>query len=946
MRISWAGKFYRETKCASALAFISLVCKPSLLSPRSLSPAIKTAKQRGSVPFKCLRNTRAQNTTRIPPLQDCVPVPFCRRTYAAPIASFKGVIGYNRTILKSRYSIRRSCFSAKASTSVCGAPTSDGVSQQLWQDAQRQVSRSLFHPFVLGIANGNLPIEAFKHYISQDAYFLEAFAKGYALAAEQSDGHPPHVRDALIELEKGAYEELELHRSYAEKWGVDLSDCEPSPATLAYTSFVLGIAESRQGVPMVLAAMAPCMRLYSYLGSQLREAVPEATSPNNPYSEWVHTYGSPDFEALAKQLEDILDELAAGEPYEPLCAAYRRAMDLEAQFFGAQPGLEEARPLGVGLFVTDFDDTLTTKDTTPIIIEAAFSAAERAAPEERRGDLRREWEQRLREVLQLISEEQKALRERLQSKGPTAGFDPERLSEVLAELSDFDRRMNEAAFSSGIIKGVSEGDVTEAARNIELRDGSREFLRRAQRLRVPTHVVSVSWAQDVIRAALSPLEPGVEANRLSLGGDGLCDGAISGEMQTAEDKRGALRRLLGGERRGPTVYVGDSATDLGALLDADVGIVVGDNGMLRPAAEAASASVRPLVALAAAARGGASPRAAGTVYRANSWWDIAQLLLGDDDPASEGRREAPRVPRALTIAGSDSGGGAGIQADLKSFMARGTFGMSAVTALTAQNTQGVQAVHPVDVEFIEKQIQCVLQDIGADAVKTGMLPNKEVVEAVANQLRINKVQNVVVDPVLISTSGHALGDDTAARAMLAELFPLATIVTPNLPEASALLGLDKTIDSVAGMKDAALKLYGHGPKYVLVKGGHLKSEGESIDILYDGTTFHEIRASFVKTENLHGTGCTLAASIAAELAKGLDAVVAVRNAKAYLVEALRKSCSLSIGVGPQRPFNHGFEICDWSSSFRKRDVDYRSIALKDVKLLLVTIPANISVRCG
>ena len=504
-----------------------------------------------------------------------------------------------------------------------------------------------------------------------------------------------------------------------------------------------------------------------------------------------------------------------------------------------------------------------------------------------------------------------------------------------------------------------------------------------------------------------------------------------------------------------SAYVGDSLSDLPALLAADFGIVVGSNGTLRRVLAAYGIPLLPLCAAAtvparrdrpaaAAAAAAGAPQAAAALFEAAGGWpEVEAFLFGpgsvpdaadpyyeggspppsrsrvrdaaaaaapaadpiaavpaapaSDDPprraASDVLRAAvaaagaagarrPPPPLVLTIAGSDSGGGAGVQADLKTFLARGAFGMSCITALTAQNTAGVASVHVPPVSVLEAQLDAVLDDLGAAAVKTGMLPDGASVAAVARKLRQagararaagGAAPALVVDPVLVTTSGHALAADGVAITLLRELFPLATVVTPNLEEASVLLAAAEAaeaaagagsddgkaetepaslsgaggafrprgpvIDSVEGMRDAARRLHAAGrPRYVLVKGGHLAAASAArqnvdalaaaaaaaggggasataaappaealvaVDVLYDGVDFIELRAPYVRTANTHGTGCTLAAAVAAELARGRAVPEAVAAAKAYLTEALAASAGLAYGGGPQRPFDHG-----------------------------------------
>lgn len=256
------------------------------------------------------------------------------------------------------------------------------------------------------------------------------------------------------------------------------------------------------------------------------------------------------------------------------------------------------------------------------------------------------------------------------------------------------------------------------------------------------------------------------------------------------------------------------------------------------------------------------------------------------------------LPRALTIAGSDSGGGAGIQADLKVFFALRCHGMSALTALTAQNTVAVTGIHEVPDDFVSQQIAAVASDIGVDAAKTGMLASSQIVIAVAKSVQEHAISHLVVDPVFVSKHGNVLLADDAVDALRYDLFPLATVVTPNLYEASALVGRD--IQTVDEMKWAAEELHALGPRTVLVKGGHL-GDASAIDVFYDGDAPVELGGPRYETADTHGTGCALAAAICAHLAHGLTTADAVARGKEFVTGAIRRSLRLGSGFGPVNP---------------------------------------------
>ncbi len=261
-----------------------------------------------------------------------------------------------------------------------------------------------------------------------------------------------------------------------------------------------------------------------------------------------------------------------------------------------------------------------------------------------------------------------------------------------------------------------------------------------------------------------------------------------------------------------------------------------------------------------------------------------------------------RYVRVLTIAGSDSGGGAGIQADLKTFAALGCYGMTAITALTAQNTVGVQAIHAVPPEFLRAQLQSVLDDIGVDAVKIGMLHTPEVVRTVAWAIGHYGLQRVVLDPVMVATSGDRLIADETVEVLVRELFPLASVVTPNLDEAALLIG--RPIDGAHALEDAGRSLLAMGARAALVKGGHLAGD-EVVDLLVQpGQPSLRLASQRIASRNVHGTGCTLSSAIAAHLAQGLALDAAVERARAYILGAIAAGAGVQTGQG-HGPLNHG-----------------------------------------
>ncbi len=261
--------------------------------------------------------------------------------------------------------------------------------------------------------------------------------------------------------------------------------------------------------------------------------------------------------------------------------------------------------------------------------------------------------------------------------------------------------------------------------------------------------------------------------------------------------------------------------------------------------------------------------------------------------------------RVLIIAGSDSGGGAGIQADIKSASANGAFAATAITAITAQNTLGVQGIFPLPDDIVRAQIDSVMSDIGANAIKIGMLHSPQIVQTVADALIDHQAQNIVLDPVMVATSGDRLATDQMVETLKQRLIPLAQIITPNLPETEVLLG--EKIQTIEQMRSAALALSLDGKISVLVKGGHLSHSDRLCDVLFDSTTGEITEFDFTRfnTKNTHGTGCTLSSAIAAHLAHGRSIIEAVSRAKAYIDGAIQAGAQMQIGNG-SGPVNHFF----------------------------------------
>jgi hydroxymethylpyrimidine/phosphomethylpyrimidine kinase len=257
------------------------------------------------------------------------------------------------------------------------------------------------------------------------------------------------------------------------------------------------------------------------------------------------------------------------------------------------------------------------------------------------------------------------------------------------------------------------------------------------------------------------------------------------------------------------------------------------------------------------------------------------------------------MKQVLTIAGSDSGGGAGIQADLKAMAANGVYGLSVITSVTAQNTRGVKSAHDLPLPIIEAQLDAIFEDFEVAAVKTGMLASAQIVDLVSRKLRENRAANLVVDPVMIAKSGHPLLQQDAVDHLRTALIPLALVVTPNVHEAERLSGL--SIKTLTDARQAAKIIHKLGCRHVLIKGGHLLEE-KGTDLLYDGRFFNLFKGEFIDSPHTHGTGCTYASAIAAQLAKGKALPEAVQTAKTYITEAIRHGLAIGHGRGPTNHF--------------------------------------------
>lgn len=292
---------------------------------------------------------------------------------------------------------------------------------------------------------------------------------------------------------------------------------------------------------------------------------------------------------------------------------------------------------------------------------------------------------------------------------------------------------------------------------------------------------------------------------------------------------------------------------------------------------------------------------------------------------------------ALTIAGSDSGGGAGIQADLKTFAALKVYGTSVITSVTAQNTTGVYGIQDLSPAFVGQQMDAVFTDIGADACKTGMLSNAEIIRVVADKLTEYDMETYVLDPVMVAKSGDALLQEDAVSSLIGELVPISCVVTPNIDEAQLLSGV--AIKSIDDMKEAAQEIWEMGAESVVVKGGHLK--GDAVDVFYNGK-FCLLTSERIKTKNTHGTGCTYSSAIVAGLAKGESAETAVKKAKAFITEAIKYSFSIGKGFGPTHHFAVLYKEAEKYTVLQQLERGYKTLKTMDVSSLIPEVQSNVA----
>lgn len=658
------------------------------------------------------------------------------------------------------------------------------ISSRLWLRCFDSALASATSPFVISLTRGSLPKATFKAYIAQDAFYLGSFKKAFADAAsicrKDSDvfgvGHFETMGN-LIDTE------LKMHAKFALELNIDLTAVSPFPQTLLYTDF-LGAAGTSNYVSHICAAMTPCMTLYGFLGR--RAKIGSAGVIGNPYAEWIKEYSSVEFNASSERLEMLLDHYAAkdGQSYDDLLKLYAKAMELEYNFFSAH---ETASWTGITprFLGIDFDDTISAGDTISTLCKGGLKA-QGVTDEQIYSDL----------LVNYVAKYEEFMTLNLLQKSENSEIIEHRKIEFeifMQTYSTFEDSMLTPVENSLILQGLSSGSLATLAEGVKMKLNAIETIKYATNNYpgVELHVLSVNWSKKFLGSMLNIHMPKsrvmIHANELhGLHGDtntaeSISSGAIVRKLTGPQQKGDLLKSLLSVEKSNvdPSVYIGDSLGDLSALLEADLGIIIGTSSSLRKVCSIHGIAVRPLDDIILNQGQQVQDQGAvdskgrvknPTLYVAESWAHIGFCLFGKQYVSnwlsnwtrsiseSTTSKDQRSVPKVLCIAGSDSGGGAGIQADIKTCSAFNVFSTTAITSLTAQNTRSVTAVDPTTPAMLRAQLDAVLSDIGTDAVKTGMIPSGILAKEIARAITKYAVRNVVVDPVMVSTSGSMLMD--------------------------------------------------------------------------------------------------------------------------------------------------------------------------------------------
>ncbi|XP_010550765.1 PREDICTED: probable aminopyrimidine aminohydrolase, mitochondrial [Tarenaya hassleriana] len=577
----------------------------------------------------------------------------------------------------SRSAANPKAATASSSTTAMTAVSSseEGLAARLWVKFRRECLFSMYSPFAVCLAAGNLKIETFRHYIAQDVHFLKAFAQAYELAEECADDDDDKL--AISDLRKSVMEELKMHNSVVQEWGVDVEEeVSVNSATLRYTEFLLATASGKvEGIKApgmldtpfektkvatyTLGAVAPCMKLYAFLGKEF-EALVDLSDGNHPYKKWIENYSCEDFQTSAKQTEDLLEKLSVcmtGEELDIIEKLYQQAMKLEIEFFHAQPLAQptivpltkEHNPEEDHLMIfSDFDLTCSVVDSSAILAEIAIVTAPKSDQSKSEQQIHRMVSVDLKNTWTHLSkqytEEYEECIENVLKKEKVDAFDYEGLCKALEQLSDFEKMANLRVIDSGVLKGLNLEDIKRAGERLILQDGCLNFFQRIVKneiLSANVHVLSYCWCGDLIRAAFSAggfdaLK--VHANELTFE-ESISTGEITRKVESPIDKAREFKTVLHNRSSDKksllTVYIGDSVGDLLCLLEADIGIVVGSSSSLRRVGSHFGISFVPLFSgivqkqkQKAEDESSTWKGLSGTLYTVSSWAEIHAFFLG------------------------------------------------------------------------------------------------------------------------------------------------------------------------------------------------------------------------------------------------------------------------------------------------------------------------------
>ncbi|KAJ3693133.1 hypothetical protein LUZ60_012228 [Juncus effusus] len=543
-------------------------------------------------------------------------------------------------------------------------------SRRFWNSARRKeaVFASLT-PFVVGLASGGLEIDGFRKYIAQDMYFLKAFARAYELAEDCADDDDD--KSTINKLKQSVFEELKMHNSVLQKWGVDpTNEVNPNPATTKYTDFLIGTASGKvEGGKGIIAtpfektkiaaytvgAMTPCMRLYAHLGAEL--AVYLDKFDNHPYKDWIVTYTDKKFQDQAVQIEELLDKLSislTGEELDVIGKLYQQAMKLEVDFFNSQqltkpsivPLIKFIQPKKNKLMIfSDFDLTCTTVDSSAILAEIAILTAQKRDQSEENSceNMRKYWN----DLSSQYTEEYEQCIQELLPQEEVKQFEYEKLYEKLQHLSEFEKRSNSRVIKSDLLKGMDLENIKNAGQHLMLQDGCKNFFqdlvksKEKEKLDLDVHVLSYCWCADLIRSAFNSVGCleyiNIHSNEFSYTNN-FSTGEISQSIQSPIDKLSKFKSLipqstLPKDQNTPqSVYIGDSVGDLLCLLEADIGIVVGSSVSLRKVGKQFGVKFVPLfhglVQKQKEIEKDELRKESGVLYTVSSWYEIYAFILG------------------------------------------------------------------------------------------------------------------------------------------------------------------------------------------------------------------------------------------------------------------------------------------------------------------------------